>query len=40
VAVGLVAWGFEKEFSGQSGQSQYNPDWVKKAAKWFKNFLP
>ena len=42
VAVGLVLWGFEKEFSGNKSlsASQFPSDGLKKVGKWFKNFLP
>ncbi|MBI2670337.1 MAG: cell division protein FtsA [Candidatus Yanofskybacteria bacterium] len=43
VAVGLVLWGFEKEFSGGklplSARFSY-AETASKVSKWFKNFLP
>lgn len=42
VAIGLVFWGFEKEFSGNKAAltSQFSSGGLKKAARWFKDFLP
>lgn len=43
VAVGLVLWGFEKEFSGSKlplSARFYYVDTASKIGKWFKNFLP
>ncbi len=42
VATGLVAWGFEKEFSDnkQMLSGRLSSDGIKKVGKWFKNFLP
>lgn len=48
VAVGLVAWGFDKEYSGSrknSGKSQIlssisSSNQLKKIGSWLKNFLP
>ena len=41
-ALGLVIWGFEKEFSGKTRGSSgiFVKDSTKKITKWFKNFLP
>jgi cell division protein FtsA len=43
VAVGLVAWGFEKEVSqgGISGSTfRFSGDIFRRGIRWFKNFLP
>ncbi|MEX1064238.1 MAG: cell division protein FtsA [Candidatus Paceibacterota bacterium] len=42
VATGLVAWGFEKEFSGtKAGFSMnFSSDIFSKVGRWFKNFMP
>lgn len=43
VAVGMIIWGFEKEFSdGKQGiNSRLSSfDGIQKLSKWFKNFLP
>lgn len=42
VAVGLVMWGFEKEFPGNKlpSTTRFSSDGLKKVGKWFKNFLP
>ncbi|MEK7151389.1 MAG: cell division protein FtsA [Patescibacteria group bacterium] len=43
VAVGLVLWGFEKEFSGNKmalGARMSSFEGIQKLSKWFKNFLP
>ncbi|KKT28409.1 MAG: Cell division protein ftsA [Candidatus Yanofskybacteria bacterium GW2011_GWA1_44_21] len=40
VGLGLVAWGFEKEFSkGQKGPSGNNR-FISNVVRWFKNFMP
>ncbi len=41
-AIGLMVWGFEKEFSGKPGYilNSIGQDRVNKAIRWFKNFLP
>jgi cell division protein FtsA len=41
-ALGLIIWGFEKEYSGKT-TSSLNPltsGFAKKAGKWLKNFMP
>lgn len=42
VAAGLVAWGFEREFTGSKPglSSRLTSGFLGKLAKWFKNFLP
>lgn len=42
VASGLIAWGFEREFSGNKPglPSRFSLSPLRKAGKWFKNFLP
>ncbi len=42
VATGLVAWGFEKEFSGSKlgFSANFSSDIFNKLGKWFKNFMP
>jgi len=42
VALGLVEWGFEKEFSGKkpSFPNRFSGNLLKKIGKWLKDFLP
>ena len=43
VAVGMVLWGFEKEFSGSKmpmSARLSSFDGLQKVSKWFKNFMP
>jgi cell division protein FtsA len=42
VALGLIRWGFEKEFSGKKPGLPSHFSWggLKKVGRWFKDFLP
>jgi cell division protein FtsA len=42
VALGLVEWGFEKEFSGKKPNfpNRFSGNLLKKIGKWLKDFLP
>lgn len=42
VALGLIEWGIEKEFSGKKSTlpARFSLDYLKKIGKWLKNFLP